>query len=565
MQYFSNQYFSRNSRASSVSSTAKKKSTKKLKLKTKLGRGYNPNLVNYKDSEYHYGSDFEDQGYDEEHESIKSSDSDVSEIESVSDDMKPESDVELEPNLLEEDIFTPEPFWLQDPTEIPDLKLPDSSDDLPVSKTEALEAISIYEVLRQFYKILRLSPFRFEDFCTVLKNEEQSNLLSEIHICLLKALLREDDNQQVQYGPLDQKDSMNVFLYIIDSVTWPENLKFFLSVDPENNQEVIDIFNSCEYPFTSVENKLKVLKQMTDLLLSTSAIRDDLLNEGSMPLEDHCRVCHRLGDMVVCEHCNGPFHGTCLDPPLYEVPDEDWVCPVCINNMVDGVYDSLSTSVGSCRIESLGTDRHGNQYWFSCRRLFVQGREGDAWYYSTRAQLTELLEVLDGELYEKQVYDAIISQREDLEEKMDITEKLTSEKNVGNRRSYFDMDNNILDKLQKERNDLKDHQEMERRKIQEDIDRQIREEDEERNIAEREKIKKEKRERLEKIRKQREERSLKRAEMRGDGNPEDDIPDQELLEEEDDLEQLEQEIKEMNDSTPASVVQVNSILVFITI
>ena len=27
----------------------------------------------------------------------------------------------------------------------------------------------------------------------------------------------------------------------------------------------------------------------------------------------------RVGDMVVCEHCNGPFHGTCLDPPMYDV------------------------------------------------------------------------------------------------------------------------------------------------------------------------------------------------------------------------------------------------------
>merc|ERR1712096_282220 len=44
----------------------------------------------------------------------------------------------------------------------------------------------------------------------------------------------------------------------------------------------------------------------------TAAVRDDLINEGHLPLEDHCRVCHRLGDMVVCEHCNGPFHGTCL-------------------------------------------------------------------------------------------------------------------------------------------------------------------------------------------------------------------------------------------------------------
>ena len=58
---------------------------------------------------------------------------------------------------------------------------------------------------------------------------------------------------------------------------------------------------------------------LIDCLFSTSAVRDDILNEGSMPAEDHCRVCHKMGDMVICEHCNGPFHGTCLDPPMYEV------------------------------------------------------------------------------------------------------------------------------------------------------------------------------------------------------------------------------------------------------
>ena len=103
----------RHSRASSVSSNAKsKKSAKKPKIKTKLGRGYNPNLVNYKESEYHYGSDFEDDDLDHPVAS-GSSGSDVSDIESVSDDMKPESDVELEPNLIDDDLNAPDPFWLQ--------------------------------------------------------------------------------------------------------------------------------------------------------------------------------------------------------------------------------------------------------------------------------------------------------------------------------------------------------------------------------------------------------------------------------------------------------------------
>jgi len=495
-----------------------KKSSKKPKIKTKLGRGYNPNLVNYKDSEYHYGSDFDEAEFDPD-DSNKSSDSDLSDMESISDSMKPESDVELEPNLLDEDLLAPDPFWLQESSEIPALELPPSSDDLPLPTDQAMKAIAVYEVLRQFFKILRLSPFRFEDFCIALKIEdEQPNILSEIHISLLKALIREDDNLQTQYGPLDQKDSMNLFLYFIDSITWPENLRFYLSSDPVYNAGALDVLATCEYPFTNVENRLKVLKQLTDILLSTSAVRDDLLNEGSLPLEDHCRVCHRLGDMVVCEHCNGPFHGTCLEPPLYEVPDEDWICPVCVNNMVEGVYDCLPTTPGSCRIQSLGVDRHGSRYWFACRRLWVEARDGQSRYYSTRAQLTEVLEVLDSDLYEKDLYSDIIGQQEEIEQCMDVSERLTKEKNLGLKKSYLDMDNAVLEKLQQERSDLREHQESESRKIQEDIDRQIREEDEERRKEEKERLRKEKAEKLEKIRKEREERQKRREESLGEGS-----------------------------------------------
>ena len=52
------------------------------------------------------------------------------------------------------------------------------------------QVVSIYEILRRFQTILRLSPFRLEDFCAALSSEDQSNLLSEVHLSLLKALIR---------------------------------------------------------------------------------------------------------------------------------------------------------------------------------------------------------------------------------------------------------------------------------------------------------------------------------------------------------------------------------------
>ena len=181
-------------------------------------------------------------------------------MDSFSDDMKPESDVELEPNLIDDDDGSD---WMDlDPANVPKLELPESSDDLLLLPDQAFEAITVYEVLRQYYKILRLSPFRFEDFCAMLASQDQSNLTSEVHICLLKALLREDDAQQAQYGPLDQKDSMNVFVNFVDSVTWPENLRFYLSTEPEVYKDALQVISSCEYPFTSVENRLKVSKYL---------------------------------------------------------------------------------------------------------------------------------------------------------------------------------------------------------------------------------------------------------------------------------------------------------------
>ena len=79
---------------------------------------------------------------------------------------------------------TPVPFWLktEDEEQVPELTLPRSSDDLLIDSNQAFRAAGVYEVLRHYYLLLRLSLFRFEDFCAALASEEQSNLLSEVRI-----------------------------------------------------------------------------------------------------------------------------------------------------------------------------------------------------------------------------------------------------------------------------------------------------------------------------------------------------------------------------------------------
>ncbi|KAL3216056.1 hypothetical protein MRX96_033232 [Rhipicephalus microplus] len=65
------------------------------------------------------------------------------------------------------------PVFLQE-RELPALALPKSSEDLILPTCHTMRALSIYETLRHFRNILRLTPFRFEDFCVALMSDEQS-------------------------------------------------------------------------------------------------------------------------------------------------------------------------------------------------------------------------------------------------------------------------------------------------------------------------------------------------------------------------------------------------------
>ena len=94
----------------------------KLKIKAKVGRGYNPALVNYKESEYHYGSDFEDDDGDEsDGQSSKSEDSSDEESESTNEEDLVDSDVDFDPEAAVRPS-TPIPFWLRTDEDVPGTK-----------------------------------------------------------------------------------------------------------------------------------------------------------------------------------------------------------------------------------------------------------------------------------------------------------------------------------------------------------------------------------------------------------------------------------------------------------
>lgn len=49
--------------------------------------------------------------------------------------------------------------------------------------------------------------------------------------------------------------------------------------------------------------------------------------------DDHmefCRVCKDGGELLCCDTCTSSYHIHCLNPPLPEIPNGEWLCPRCM-------------------------------------------------------------------------------------------------------------------------------------------------------------------------------------------------------------------------------------------
>ncbi|CAL1541774.1 unnamed protein product, partial [Lymnaea stagnalis] len=364
---------------------------------------------------------------------------------------------------------------IPDDKELPLLELPASATDLLLPSEHVLQGIGVYEVLRHFRTILRLSPFTFEDFCACLLSEEQSNLLAEIHLTLLRALFREEESSSSTFGPQDLKDSINVSLFFLDPMTWPEIVRSYL--DSEKHPEYrahLSILESPEYPFVAFAEKLKVLQTLTDLFLATAKVREEIVNEGNIHYDDHCRACHKLGDLLCCETCSAVYHLACVEPPMQEVPEDDWLCSVCRAHQVKGVTDCVSEAEKSgllCRQEPVGYDRHARKYWFLCRRIIVES-DKEVRYYSTKYQLEELLESLNP-IWEQDLITLINEMKDDIIKQMSYTEELTAAVK-GSRKSVLEIENAQLMKLETERA-LRREKEAEEKKAKEEEERRKKE------------------------------------------------------------------------------------------
>lgn len=68
----------------------------------------------------------------------------------------------------------------------------------------------------------------------------------------------------------------------------------------------------------------------TALVPSTSSNKgDDKVDDSTIDNDDYCSTCGGSGIFICCESCPKSFHFICCDPPLEEVPEENWHCNEC--------------------------------------------------------------------------------------------------------------------------------------------------------------------------------------------------------------------------------------------
>ena len=110
----------------------------------------------------------------------------------------------------------------------------------------------------------------------------------------MKSLLREEEGNQTWFGPPDMKDSINIGFYFCDAMTWYECTRAFLDSDKSKEyQESMLALSKESFFAANLHERLQILQALSDIFLSSNAVREDMLKEGNIRYDEHCRYCHK--------------------------------------------------------------------------------------------------------------------------------------------------------------------------------------------------------------------------------------------------------------------------------
>ena len=131
-------------------------------------------------------------------------------------------------------------------------------------------------------------------------------------------------------------------------------------------------------------------QEMTDYADEYELVDEsDPVNDLKRPFApgEGCSVCWDDADderMMLCSQCNAPYHIYCLDPPLDDVPEGDWLCPGCAPSSV------AATATPTCAPPpEFGVGSQGAEIWAMAQLLAT--KEYAEWSMDERVHLLHML------------------------------------------------------------------------------------------------------------------------------------------------------------------------------
>ncbi|TMS34944.1 hypothetical protein L596_002437 [Steinernema carpocapsae] len=367
-------------------------------------------------------------------EDEKSDDSDASEVHSPEEDCSFLEDEELDYESATIEELNEEDF--SEDEDVPDFPLPVGSDDIPLEPENLLDALEVYETCRTHYRLLMLSPFCIDDFVRVLRSQEQSRLLAEIHIAFLKFALRDDEDEQMIMASNDLNPSFSLLVALLEPMTYAEVLRQYVESDMYRfPNDVRKILNETNYPFCGAKERLLVLRFLCRRFYESGIFRHAARQESKYKHDDYCRDCslHKSalpGMVYKCSFCEAIYHTSCLEQMNGCLPQnlDTWECLICeLHKKTPGVsITDLPPENSNLRLEHLGEDRSNRVYWFVGRRLLVvDPTKKNVVYYSTIPQLYPLLHSIGDGRYEKRLHRRLNAEFQRIEGEMRVTLELT--------------------------------------------------------------------------------------------------------------------------------------------
>ncbi|KAI6196928.1 hypothetical protein M3Y94_01165600 [Aphelenchoides besseyi] len=344
-------------------------------------------------------------------------------------------------SAVEREIFCP---WIElSRDQIPPLVLPESSVDLLIESELLIPAVEVR---------CRI-PF---NFCSALRAPDQTRLLAEIHIAFIRLLFRDDEDNQTTYSVQDTNHFFNLMFQLLDGMTYAEVLRYYVESDKWNGSEEVAAIIRKNYPFVDGGKRIVVLRWLCDRFMETTAFRQLIKNEGKLTYDDICRDCGKPGEVLLCDGCEACYHLECTS--LKSLPAGSWFCQVCELHAERGAVSLRQLSEVAARhrmrISPLGHDRHGREFWFFAKRLFMQvnSKSGAVYYYSSLPQFYEIIRSLDPFYYEKSLCERLFASLDEISSCMRSTLELTHKhrlaliQKIANREtptSYLDSDNSF--------------------------------------------------------------------------------------------------------------------------